>query len=44
MPTIKLSDEEMLAMAKKLNSLKGGLDKKAMELSKVQDVFDDNVI
>lgn len=44
MPTIKLSDEEMLAMAKKLNSLKGELDKKAMELSKVQDVFDDNVI
>lgn len=44
MPTIKLSDEEMLAMAKKLNSLKGELDKKAMELSKVQDVFDENVI
>lgn len=44
MPTIKLSDEEMLAMAKKLNSLKGELDKKAMELSKIQDVFDDNVI
>lgn len=44
MPTIKLSDEEMLAMAKKLNSLKGELDKKAMKLSKVQDVFDENVI